>query len=129
MEKIDEQLKNIALAEFPAEMHQSIMRAVDYRRIRPVLLVGFFLLASIFVLTAWHINIKLVNAEFSDMMKDFFGSFELSFYFVGTVLGSFFEIISPTLVLSGILSLVGTIYLGKKIKTFEFSKTKTALFS
>jgi len=126
MDTIDEQLKNIALLEVPNQMHHSVMRAVNYRRLRPVLLVGFFLLVSIFILIAWRINMKLIDAEFSDMMKDFFGSFELSFYFIGTVLGSFFEIISPALFFSGIFSLLGAVYIGNKIKNYEFIKTKTA---
>ncbi len=49
------------------------------------------------------------------MMGDFFTGFDLSFSFIGTILGSFFEIISPALILSALFSLVGAIYIGKKI--------------
>ena len=126
MEKIDEQLKNMAELGIPIEVHQSVMRAVKYRSLRPIFLIGFFLLVFAFVLSAWHINVKLLDAEFGDMMRDFFGSFELSFDFIGAVFGSFFEIVSPALFLSGVFSLFGLLYLGRKIKTYEFGKIKTA---
>ncbi|MCX6751835.1 MAG: hypothetical protein NT161_03700 [Candidatus Nomurabacteria bacterium] len=116
MEKIDEQLNNLSLIEIPVGMHQSIMHKVNYKRIKPILFSVLGLLVLNFFIIAWHINGKLVNAEFSDMMKDFFETFDLSFYFVGTILGSFFEIVSPAIVLSLLLNLGGAIYVGKKIR-------------
>jgi hypothetical protein len=97
-------------------MHQSIMHKINYKRIKPILFSVLGLLVLNFLITAWHINNKLVNAEFGTMMNDFFATFDLSFYFVGTIIGSFFEIVSPTIFITLLINLVGVIYVGKKIK-------------
>lgn len=123
MEKIDKQLNNLSSVEIPAGMHQFIMRRINYKRIKPVLFTAFILLTINFILIAVHINTKLIEAEFADMMSDFFETFDLSFYFVNTILGSFFEIISPAIILSLLLNLGGAIYIGNKIRMSEF-KTK-----
>ncbi len=122
MEKIEEQLNNLSSMEIPTGMHQSIMQKVNYRRIRPILFTAFFLFLFNFILIAWRINVKLVNAEFSTMMNDFFDGFVWSSSFVNTILGSFFEIISPTIFVSLLINLVGAIYLGNKIRISEYGK-------
>jgi hypothetical protein len=127
MEIIDEQLKNLPQNDLPVEVHQSIMRTANYRRVRPMLFIGFFLLAINFLIIAWHINAKLVDAEFSDMIADFFEGFDLSFLFVKTILVATFEIVPIELFLSGLASLLGAMYIGIKIKSLEFPQTKTAL--
>ena len=120
MEKIEEQLNNLSVVKVPIGMHQSVMRKINYRRVKPILLTAFILLILNFIVLAWHINMKLVDAEFSDMLADFFESFDLSFYFISTILGSFFEIVSPLIFGTLLLNLIGAIYVGKKIKTSEF---------
>jgi|GEM_PF-3134091 hypothetical protein len=122
MEKIDQQLNNLSLAEIPSGLHQSIMRKINYRKIVPVLIVVFSLLALNFIIISWHINAKLIDAEFSDMVQDFFEVFSFNFSFINAILGSFFELISPVLVLSAILSLAGAIYTAKKISFYRFGK-------
>jgi hypothetical protein len=122
MEKIDEQLNNLFMAEVPIGMHQFVMRKVNYQKIKPVLFVSFVLLAFNFLIIAWHINAKLIDAEFIDMTQDFFEVFHFNFSFISTMWVSFFEIISPTLALSAILSLVGAIYTGKEISFYQFGK-------
>ena len=122
MEKIDEQLNSLSLIEIPVGMHQSVMRRVNYQKIKPVLFIVFTLLAFSFLATTWYINVKLVDAEFVDMAQDFFNVFNFNFAFIDTIWGSFFEIISPTLFLSAILSLAGAIYIGKKITVYQFSR-------
>ena len=122
MEKIDEQLNNLKMIEIPIHLHQSVMRKVNYQKIKPVLFVAFALLLFNFLVIAWHINAKLIDAEFLDMTQDFFEVFHFNISFVSTMWVSFFEIISPTLALSAILSLVGAIYIGKKITVYQFSR-------
>jgi len=119
MEKIDEKLKTLSVVEIPLGMHQSVMRKINYQKIKPVLLVTLTLLVLNFLVIAWHINAKLVDAEFTDMVQDFFEVFSFNFSFINTILLSFFEIISPMLVLSAILSLAGAIYTGKKINSYR----------
>src|ERR1035437_4767192 len=118
MEKIDEHLNNLNMVEIPVHLHQSVMRQVNYKKIKPVLFVAFALLLFNFLVIAWHINAKLIDAEFLDMTKDFFEVFSFNFSFISTMWGSFFEIISPTLALSAILSLAGVVYIGKKITVY-----------
>jgi hypothetical protein len=118
-DKIDEQLNNLSVLEIPTGMHHSVMRRVNYRRLRPVLFVSFILLAFNFLIIAWHINAKLIDAEFLDMAQDFFEVFKFNFSFISTMWTSFFEIISPMLFLSAFLSLVGAIYTGKEISLYS----------
>lgn len=120
MEKIDEQLNNLSLAEAPFGLHQSVMRGVNYRRFRPVLFLAFALLIFNFIVIAWRINAKLIDAEFLDMAQDFFAVFNFDFSFVNTIVSSFFEIISPALFTSAVLSLLGAIYIGKQITSYQF---------
>ena len=119
MEKIDEQLNKISLVEVPAGMHQFVMRRVNYKKLQPVLFVTFALLALNFIIVVWHINAKLIDVEFTDMIQDFFEVFNFNFSFFSTMWVSFFEIISPALVLSAVLSLIGVIYTGKKINSYR----------
>ena len=122
MEKIDEQLNNISLVEVPIEIHQNIMRRVNYKKLKPVFFITFMLLVINFMVVVWHINSKLIEVEFTDMVKDFFEVFSFDFSFINTILGSFFEIISPLVVISAVSSLVAMVYLGKKINLFYFAK-------
>jgi hypothetical protein len=122
MEKIEEQLNNLFWAEIPFDLHQSVMRKINYQKIKPVLFSSFILLALNFLLIAWHINAKLIDAEFIDMTRDFFEVFSFNFSFINTTLMNFFEIISPALVLSAFFSLAGAIYLGTKISFYQFGK-------
>ncbi len=119
MEKIDEQLNNLSTMEIPVGIHQSVMRRINYIRFRSMFFVVFGLLALSFLVIVWYINTSLVDAEFTDMIRDFFEVFSFNFSFVNITLTSFFEIISPTLILSAFLSLVGTIYIGKKISLYK----------
>lgn len=109
------------MTEIPIGVHQSVMRKINYQKIKPMLFTVFVLLVINFLVIVWHINAKLVDAEFTDMMQDFLEVFSFNFSFVGIMLGSFFEIISPLLVLSALLSLVGAVYTGKKINFYRFS--------
>lgn len=122
MEKIDEQLNNLSQTEVPIGVHQSVMRRVNYQRIKPVLFIAFTLLLFNFLVIASHINAKLVDAEFTDMAQDFFEVFSFNFSFFKIIFISFFEIISPMIALSAVLSLAGAIYTGKKISWYHFSK-------
>jgi len=115
MEKIDEQLKNLAQIDTPIEIHRSVMNRIHNKKIQPMLFFVLGLLVFNFAIIAWHINGKLVKAEFGDMLADFFTDFTLTFYLISTILKSFFEIVSPALVLSALLSFIGIIYVGKKI--------------
>ncbi len=123
MEKIDEQLNNISQVEVPIGMHQFVMRKINYKKLQPVLFVAFALLALNFIVIVWHINARLIDVEFSDMVQDIFQIFSFNFSFINTVFVSFFEIISPLLVVSAMLSMIGTIYTGKKISFYHFSQT------
>jgi hypothetical protein len=120
MEKIEEQLNNFLPAEIPFGLHQSVMRRVNYQKIKPALFIGFILLVFNFLIIAWHINAKLIDAEFIDMAQDFLDVFSFNFSYLSTMWGSFFEIISPMFFLSAILSLVGAIYIGKEISFHQF---------
>ena len=122
MEKINEQLNNLSWVEVPTGVHQSVMRKINYQRVRPALFIAFSFLALNFLVIAWHINAKLIDAEFVDMVQDFFEVFNFNFSFLKTIIESFFEIISPMLFLSAVLSLAGATYLGKKINNYQFGK-------
>lgn len=118
--KIEEQLNNLPFLEVPSEVHQSTMRKIDYSRFKPILFTAFILLVINFIIIAWHIDSKLVEAEFSDMVQDFFQGFEMNFSFIDTILRNFFEIISPAVFFSGFLSLMGVAYLGNKIIKLQY---------
>jgi len=122
MDKIDEQLNNISFTEVPTGVHQFVMRKIHYKKLQPVLYVTFTLLILNFLFIIWHINAKLIDAEFTDMIKDFLEVFSFNLAFINMVLVSFFEIISPLLIVSVVLSLVGAIYTGKKINFYYFAK-------
>ncbi len=122
MEKIDEQLNNLFKVEVPTGVHQSVMRKVNYQKMKPVFFVAFALLLFNFLVIAWHIDAKLIDAEFLDMTQDFLEVFNFNFSFISTIWASFFEIISPALFLSATLSFAGAIYIGKKITVYQFSR-------
>lgn len=122
MEKIEEQLYNISLAEVPIGMHQFIMRKINYKKLRSFLFITLILLALNFIIIAWHINAKLIEAEFFDMTQDFFEVFSLDFSFINVIWASFFEIISPIFFLSAILSLIGAIYTVRKISLYRLTE-------
>ena len=117
MENIDKKLNNLFSVKIPTGLHQSIMLRVNYQKIKPMLFIAFGILVFNFLLITWHINAKLIDADFLDMIQDFFGVFNFSFSFVGTITEKFFEIISPALFLSAFLSLVGSVYFAKKISS------------
>jgi hypothetical protein len=121
-DKIDEQLNNLSVTEVPIGMHHSVMREIHSRRLRPALIVSFILLAFNFLIIAWRINAKLIDAEFIDMAQDFLDVFSFNFSYISTMWGSFFEIISPVFFLSAVLSLMGAIYIGKEISFHQFRK-------
>ena len=81
MEKIDEQLNTISLVEIPIGMHQFVMRRINYKKLQPIFFVTFTLLALNFIVIVWHINAKLIDAEFLNMVKDFSEVFDFNFYF------------------------------------------------
>jgi hypothetical protein len=123
MEKIEEQLNSLSLAEIPVGTHDFVMRKVNYQKIKPLLFVGIVSFAVIFIATIWYINTKLVDAEFVDMMQDFMEVFDFNINYdsINTILSNFFEIISPLIFTSAILSLGGMIYIGKKITFNQFN--------
>jgi hypothetical protein len=110
MDKIEEQLNNTFVVDVPKGMHQLIMRRVNYKKIQPFLFITFSLLLINFIVIGWHINAKLVDAEFMDMMRDFFEVFSFNFSFINIFIKSFFDIVSPMLAISAVLSLGGAIY-------------------
>ena len=122
MEKIDEQLNNLAFVEAPNGMHILIMQKVNYQKMKPVIFLSFSFLVLSFLASIWYINVKLIDAEFIDMMQDFFGVFNFSFDYINTMLGSFFEIVSPILLSYSILSLFGVAYLARKITFYSFTR-------
>jgi len=122
MEKIDEQLKNISFVDVPVSVHQSIMKKVTSCRMQPFFIAVFCFLSVVFFMIAWHINTKLIEAEFSDMLADLLSDFNMSFYLFSTIVKSFFEIISPVYVLSLIFSFAGAVYLAKKIIHTQFQR-------
>ena len=121
MEEIDKKLNNLSFIEVPFGLHQSVMKKVSYQKNKPVFFVAFILFAFNFLLIAWHINAKLIDADFVTMTRDFLEVFDFSFSFIGTVFVSFFEIISPILILSAIFSLTGVVYIGKRINFYQLS--------
>ena len=122
MEKIDEQLNNLSSVEVPTGMHQFVMRQINYKKIKPVLIIVFVLFAFNFLLIIWHINAKLIETDFIDMVHDFFDVFNFNLSFINTIATAFFETVSIILVLSAALSLAGIIYIGKKINMHQFGK-------
>ena len=120
MEKIDEQINNLSSVEIPSGIHQLVMHKVNYQKVKPTLFVSFALLVLSFIFLELYINDKLIDAEFIDMMQDFFNIFSFNFSFINTIFGSFFEIISPMLFLSALISLLGATYVGKKITMYQF---------
>jgi len=122
MEKIDEKLNSIPSVEIPIGLHQFVMRKINYQKIKPVLIFSFVVLALNFIVVAWHINAKLIDAEFLDMTQDFFEVFNFNLSFITTILQNFFEIISPVLVFSAALSLVGAIYTARKLNLYRLMR-------
>jgi hypothetical protein len=122
MEKIEEQLQTLPHIEVPRTMHTSVMKKINYHHFRTVILLGFCLLTLSFIIFALRINSRLVDAEFADAMNDFINAFDPSFSFFSAVLGSFFEIVSPALVIGLLVSFTGACYLGKKITFYQWMK-------
>ncbi len=122
MEKIDEQLKNIPLVEVPIGMHQLVMRKINHKKLQPFILFIFAFFVLNFIIIVWHINAKLIDAEFTNMMRDFLDIFSFNFSFIKIFLLNFFEIISPLLVISASVSMLGAVYAGRKINFYYFSK-------
>jgi len=120
MEKTDEQLNSMTMVEIPFGIHQSVMRKINHQKIKPALIVAFALLVLNFLLVAWHINNKLIDADFVSMWNDFLDVFSFNFSFISTMVGNFLDIVPLELFLSAVLSLAGAIYLAKKINSFNF---------
>ncbi len=120
MEKIDEQLKKLGMVDTPKSFHHGVMEKVYNWRFRTMFFIVFALLAINFFVIAFHINMKLIDAEFLDMLQDFMGSFDMSASFFNTVFGSLFEIVSPFVLFSAFLSLMGVVYVGRKIYKSKF---------
>jgi hypothetical protein len=124
-QKIDEQLNNLAVVRIPAELHQSVMLRVGYGKIKPALFVVFVLFAVNFLIIVLRINAKLIDADFLDMIKDLLDVFNFNFSFISTITSSFFEIVSPSLVLYALLCFAGSVYLAIKMgsmSSFKFNK-------
>ncbi len=120
MEKIDQQLNNLKNVEFPIHSHRLIMRKINYEKTKPFFFIVLSLLVVNFVLVTWHINSKLVEAEFSDIFYDFINNFALSYAFINPFVQNFFEVISPVVCVSFLLNLLGIIYVCKKIFASSF---------
>jgi hypothetical protein len=120
MDRIDEQMNSLSKMEIPDGMHHGIMQRVNYQKVKPIFFIVFFLFVLNFLAIAWHINAKLIDADFLDMTRDFLDVFSFNFSFISTMFQNFFEIISPFFVLSATLSFVGAIYVGRKISIYRF---------
>ncbi|SRR5258708_1352425 len=117
MEDIDKQLHNLSSYDLPVGVHKAVMLRAYYKKLQPIFAVVFALLALSFLSVIWYIYEELIDAQFTDMVKDFFEVFSFNFSFVNIVFTSFFDIVSPALVLSAVLSLAGTIYTGRKMRS------------
>jgi len=123
MEKIDEQLNNLSVIDIPNGMHQDIMRSVNYQKVNPTILVAFFLLVLNFLMMAWHINTRLIDADFLNMARDVFNVFDFNIASIGTIISSFFEVVPLSITISAVLSLAGAIYLLTKINIYNLRET------
>lgn len=123
MEKIDQRLYEKNEVDIPFGVHQSIMARVNYLHFRPI----FFLVLVIFIVNLLilflHIDNKLIEAEFLDMVTDFTTDSYSGLLVLNILTGKFFEIISVELLASLFLNLIGTIYFSKKIVAYRFSFT------
>jgi hypothetical protein len=117
MDDLDEKLKSLTEVNLPVGVHHTVMRAVHFKKMQPFLWFLLSLLVLNFVLLAFHLNNKLVDAEWLDMATDLFAGFDLSLSFFEMITSSFFEVVSPMLALSLASSFVGFVFITKK--TFE----------
>jgi hypothetical protein len=103
--------------EVPPGLHASIMKRVNHLKLRPL----FFLVLALFVINLLmltsHINGKLVEAEFMDMLRDLTEDSYFDSLALGILLERFFEIISFELVASVLLNAVGVFYISGKLAT------------
>ena len=119
MEQIEKDLENIKQIDAPMGMHHSIMQIVFNKKMLPFFYFLFFIFVVNLCLIVWNINVKLLEVEFFEMMRDFLEVFNMSFSFVGNFIESFFDTISLELVLSLVFSFIGIVYLYKKIKKYS----------
>lgn len=112
MDYLDKKLKDLDDAEMPAGLHQSIMRNVNYKKVLPLILIPFMILALNFIIVTWHIDLKLVDAEWKDMVLDLWEGFDFTMDFFTTIVESFLEIIPLPVFILFVFSFLGTIYTG-----------------
>jgi hypothetical protein len=112
MDNLDKKLKDLNEIEMPSGLHQSIMRNVNYKKVLPLILIPFMILALNFIVVSWHIDLRLVDAEWKDMLLDLWEGFDFTMDFFTTIVESFLEIIPLPLLILFIFSLSGTIYTG-----------------
>lgn len=117
MDDLDEKLKSLTEVNLPVGVHHTVMRAVNFKKMQPFLFFLLSLLVLNFALIAFHVNTKLVDAEWGDMVTDLFAGFDLSLSFFEMITSSFFEVVSPMLALSLVSSFVGFVFITKK--TFD----------
>ena len=120
MDQLEEKLNKLNSVETPENFHQSVMQKVYGWRFRTVSFVLFTILFVNLTVIVLHIDLKIIDAELIDMMQDLFVSFDITFEYFNTIFNSLFEVISPFIFFSALLSLAGVIYLGRRIYTSRF---------
>lgn len=122
MEPIEQQLHTLKEEHQPDGMHQSILRRINYLKIRPLLFVALFVCSvNILILTS-HINNKLVEAEFLDIIHDLTRDSYTGFLVLSILLEKFFEVISIEILASLFVNMAGAIYMSNKLLSYQLGK-------
>ena len=116
------QLHNTQNVDVPHGLHSNIMKRVNHLKLRPLFFIILVLFISNLLVLASHINGKLVEAEFVDMLQDMTKDSYFDSLALGILIGRFFEIISFELIASVILNTVGAFYISSKLLPHTFNR-------
>lgn len=122
MEPIEQQLHTLSETDLPQGLHQSVLQKVNYLKLRPLLLVALFVCSINVLILSSHINSKLVEAEFLDMIRDFTRDSYASFLVLSILLERFFEVVTVEVVASLFVNMAGAIYMSNKLISYKLGK-------
>jgi hypothetical protein len=122
MEPIEQQLHTLKEVSLPEGMHQSILRRVNYLKLRPLLFIALFVCSINVLVLSSHISNKLVEVEFTDMIHDFTRDSYANLLVISILLEKFFEVISVEMIASLFVNIAGAIYMSNKLVSYRLGR-------
>lgn len=104
----------------PMGLHQAILERVNYLKLRPLLVIVLAVFLVNILILGLHINSKLIEVEFFDMVRDFTMDSYAGFLVANIVFEKFFQIIPVEIILSVLLNLAGITYIANRLLSYRF---------